>query len=377
MFRIAYVINNLASQGGAERVVAACARGLRKAGHKVAIVSLLEAGPLGETLREEGIVVEALDLRELHPRRLRPVLTALVRVLKRLDPEIVHAHLFLSHFYASMASAWLGKAYLVSEQNLPPRRPLWVSAYCRLTQGSVRRWIGVSNPVCRDLVERVGIRTSRVTCIRNCVALESLRGISRTERLGTFAGVFGEEARDARGPVILNLGRLTRQKGQDLLIRAVALLVERGLDPRLYLAGDGAQRDSLESLVRELGLEGIVFLTGYRPDGATLLNACDIFAFPSRWEGLGLALAEALAAGRPAIASKLDVFADFVEAEDAVRFCEVEDVRELADVIESVWRDYATMESRALARIETARSRLSSDRMVEEHLKLYGEVIRR
>jgi glycosyltransferase involved in cell wall biosynthesis len=103
----------------------------------------------------------------------------------------------------------------------------------------------------------------------------------------------------AGAKVICCVARLARQKGQDILLEAFALLAAGGRDLRLLLAGDGEDRPALEALADRLGILEKVFFLGRRNDTGALLAASDIYAAPSRWEGLSIAIGEAMLAGLP------------------------------------------------------------------------------
>ncbi|WP_207540470.1 glycosyltransferase [Sabulicella rubraurantiaca] len=100
-------------------------------------------------------------------------------------------------------------------------------------------------------------------------------------------------------PRLLGLGRLHRNKGFDVLIRAMALLP----DATLVIAGEGPERAALEALTRECGVEGRVHLPGWRDDVGALLAASDVFVSSSRHEPLGNMVLEAWGAGRPVVAA--------------------------------------------------------------------------
>lgn len=120
-----------------------------------------------------------------------------------------------------------------------------------------------------------------------------------------------EVPRPTDGRTVVCVGRLTRQKGQDLLVRAVA---QGGLDVSVRLVGPGdpAEHEDLETLARELGIAERVELVG-ADDPVRHLQEADLVVVPSRWEGLPLVLLEAMACGAPVVASSaagVDALAD-------------------------------------------------------------------
>jgi glycosyltransferase involved in cell wall biosynthesis len=115
-------------------------------------------------------------------------------------------------------------------------------------------------------------------------------------------------ARSPRGDVFrfLSVGRLSRQKGQDILLRALAL-ARPDLPPvSLTLVGTGAEEAGLRLLCTELGLDDIVEFAGYTPDPADHFRSHDCFVLASRWEGFGMVLVEALHFGLPLLAADCD-----------------------------------------------------------------------
>jgi glycosyltransferase involved in cell wall biosynthesis len=105
------------------------------------------------------------------------------------------------------------------------------------------------------------------------------------------------------GPLLVGVGRLERQKGFDLLIRAHARVLAEGHAHRLLLLGEGRDREELERLVDALGVGDSVDLPGFERDPLPVIAAADLFCLPSRWEGFGQSLAEALLLGTPVVAA--------------------------------------------------------------------------
>lgn len=210
-----------------------------------------------------------------------------------------------------------------------------VLAHAVATAGGVRRRLAIQhNPVdsygrasqALDLLAGLsGLYTHNVAVSR-AVARSTAHYPGRYRRMlevipnGVRAPVSPPEARRAqrvrwgvgeRESLLVNVGRLSPQKNQAVLLRALAAL------PRTHLviAGEGELRPELEALRRELGLEGRVHLPGNVPseDVAALLHAADGFVFPSVFEGMPLALIEAMAAGLPVVASDIESVREVAE----------------------------------------------------------------
>lgn len=128
-------------------------------------------------------------------------------------------------------------------------------------------------------------------------------GVSPPEKLGTAERErMRQTCKVPEGGILFgSVGRLTAQKGYDILIQAFSGLVRQHQTARLVLIGEGEERVRLERMVSDLKLQEEVTLLGAHPRARQLIQAADVFVLPSRKEGTSLALCEAMAAGMPAI----------------------------------------------------------------------------
>ena len=158
------------------------------------------------------------------------------------------------------------------------------------------RILVVSNEV-KDIVKNTfRINPSKITILRNGITFDEhqYRSIDLTSE---FKGS-GDKIK------IIAVGSLTYQKAMDVLIKSAADLIEgKFLNFIILIVGEGEKRKQLVKLVRELNLEKYVKLLGLRNDAINLIKSCDIFVMPSRYEGLSIAMIEAMACGVPIIAS--------------------------------------------------------------------------
>jgi glycosyltransferase involved in cell wall biosynthesis len=170
------------------------------------------------------------------------------------------------------------------------------------------------------------------------------------------------------GPVLGAVGRLVSEKGFACLLDAFATALHERADLRLVIVGEGSTRASLQSRIDELGLREHVFLPGHLDDAARLYRAFDWVAIPSREEGLGLIMQEAVMAGIPVLCSELPVFRE--QLADTGWYAPVDDVNAWRDAIlralsvsaEAVARDqYAALgpDQAWLSFSQTARALLS------------------
>jgi len=290
-------------QGGAEQVVFDLARGLDSSRYTISVCSILDiTGPQGlyaARLRDAGVDVVSLGLtRKWQLRRAM----ALQGVIDDLQPEILHCHMF----HANVLGRWIGHRagvpHIVSTVHVAERRRRpWRFWLERKTDPFGTITVCVSHSVLQFQSKRTHIPRERFTVIPDGVDTARFAGPSRPP-----AEVRAELGIAADSKVIGSVGRLVAQKGYRYLVRAFARVVDELGDVELVIAGEGPEMSMLQRLARQSGCARRVHLLGRRTDVVDLLHAFDVFAMPSIYEGFGLVLVEAMAAGVPVVASAVD-----------------------------------------------------------------------
>ena len=176
-------------------------------------------------------------------------------------------------------------------------------------------------------------------------------------------------------PLWVVVGRLEEQKGHDVLFESLAQLVRQGMDFTLVVAGEGSRRSWLEQQSLSLGLAPRVQFVGQLEDVGGLLAAADGVILPSRWEGLPLVLLEAMARGRPIVASAVGGMADALEDGVSGSLVPPADVVALAAAVEQLHKraDHALRMGRVAA--QRVRERYTWPAVVEEFEAVYDEVL--
>jgi glycosyltransferase involved in cell wall biosynthesis len=150
--------------------------------------------------------------------------------------------------------------------------------------------------------------------------------------------------------------RLHESKGNAFLVEAARLVLERRPDARFFLVGEGPLREPLEAQARQLGLGDRFVFVGFARDVAAALSAFDLSVFPSLWEGTPLTVFEALAAGKPIVATDADGLLDVLSDRDNARIVPRRDAKALADAIVELMNQPQERERlAAAARITAAR----------------------
>ncbi len=236
---------------------------------------------------------------------------SLRRLIRRIQPDLVHTAVFEADVTGRIAAAGLGVPVAASVVNMSygPERTAdpRVSIHRLALARRLDRWTAqllcdgvhaLTAAVGEDCGTQLGMPESMIRVIPRARSRERLghRSRERREHVRSRLGISPEEF------AVLNVGRREFQKGQSTLLPAVAACG----DSTLLIAGrDGAESSALAALSSELGIVDRVRFLGHRDDVPDLLVAADAFAFPSRFEGLGGAVLEALALGTPIVASDI------------------------------------------------------------------------
>jgi glycosyltransferase involved in cell wall biosynthesis len=311
--RILHVIQEL-GYGGAERVVVSLAEGARRAGHEAAVASA--GGALEQRLDAPTYRLPVLARR---PWLLPAAVRSVRRAVRAFRPDVVHFHN-------------PGMAAVGGLATLRGRRPPGLVTVHGVPEedypsaSRVLRLAGLPVVACGPDVEH-GLRGVRSTTIENAVPPAP----PPADR-GALAAELGFSA-DA--PLVVTVGRLTEQKNQALAVRALASVP----DAMLLILGEGPLRASIAAAAREAGVDGRVVLAGVRPDAREVVGTADAFVLSSTWEGLPLAVLEALAAGTPLVATAVRGVRDLVRDGESALLVPPGDQDALAAALRSVLGD--------------------------------------
>jgi glycosyltransferase involved in cell wall biosynthesis len=176
--------------------------------------------------------------------------------------------------------------------------------------------------------------------------------------------------------VVLSMARLAPDKGLEHLIEAAAMMPHTERRIQIVIAGDGPQRDRLEQLTNYLGVAARVKFLGFREDVGDLLAASDMVALPSLREGLSIALLEAMAAGKPIVASSIGSQREVASHADMARLVPPANPRALCDAIVRLAGDDALMAQLGKTARAVYESRYTEARMLEAYRQLYVELLR-
>ena len=292
----------------------------------------------------------------------------LVRELRRAGPALVHLHLNwpLSGRYVTAAARLGGIPGVVATAHTTPTVsdvPLGQLRH-RLRTMALDRYIAVSGQVETQLCNDLGVPRSKVRVVRNGVPLATFDTAPDAALRRSLGG-------HGRAPIVLTVARLNTDKGHVHLLEAAALVP----DARFVFVGEGPERETLEALARRLGIADRVAFLGNRDDVPQLLASCDLFVLPSLYEGLPISILEAMAAGKPVVATAIGGTSEEVVEGVTGFLVPPADAGALAAGIRRVLCDEAlALRLGAAGRVRAA-AEFSSASMVRGVVSVYDEVI--
>jgi glycosyltransferase involved in cell wall biosynthesis len=343
---------------GGQNQVLLTSLGMMKKGHAVDL-ACRRGSPLAERAAAAGVPVWPVDFGgELSPR---PAFQ-LARVVETMRPDVVQAHdphaLTAAHFAGAG-----GRARLIATRRVDfvPKGPLARWKYRRCP-----RVIVVSGAI-REVLRRAGLDAARLRLVYEGVPDRSPRpgGRAALSAIGVPEGA----------PVIGNVAALVDHKDHRTLLRAAAIVCARRPETRVVIVGDGSLKADLRVLAAEAGIADNVLFTGFRDDVDALLPAFDVFCLSSQMEGLGTIVLDAMAFGRPVVATAAGGIPEAVEDGVTGRVVPVRDEKALAQALEEALADPARRRAWGEAGRRRFLERFSAERMVAETLAVYEEVL--
>ncbi|MDR3751436.1 MAG: glycosyltransferase [Terracidiphilus sp.] len=279
--------------GGAEQVTALLARGLSREKYELhlGLVTQADAGTFD--------LPPWVTIHALAAPRVRSGAFRLLKLVRRLKPDLIlsgMAHLnflvlLLHPFFPPVTRILVRQNSMVSSDLAFAGLPVYTCLLYRMLYRHADRVICQSNAMAEDLARQLGIEDDLIAVLPNPVDLDEIRAAANDPK--QWAGP---------GPHLLAVGRLSPEKGFDLLLRAFATVRQNFPHADLVIAGAGLEETSLQAQCRELGLAAAVRFAGYVRRPYAFFPGATLFVLPSRHEGMPNALLEAAAGGLPLVA---------------------------------------------------------------------------
>ncbi len=332
--RVLFAIGSMRS-GGAERVMSLLTAGLLERGHEVTLLTLasadhdfyaLPAGVRRIALCLEGSSKGAIAGLRANLSRIH----ALRRQFAHVRPDVVLSFLTSMNVLCALGSIGMSHRLVVSER-IDPSRYSEGRLWTLLRTTTYRRascLVVQTEPVAAWFRRELGVRSLPIAVIPNPVVVMPSEA------------VVAEVTVPVPVPYVLAIGRLERQKGFDVLLRAFAKGGAAAIHAQLWIAGAGSELASLVALAESLGIGSRVRFLGQVKDVAQLLRGASLFVLSSRFEGMPNALLEALAAGVPVVSTDCPTGPrELLSDAESGLLVPVDDVDSMAEAISRVLLD--------------------------------------
>ena len=289
----------------------------------------------------------------------------LAKIIKSEKVDIMHAHSRVSQVVVSIASRLTGVPYVTT-----------CHGYFEVRSRKIfDTWgvkvVAISDAVKDHLKYDLGVDKERIKLIYSGIDIDK------------FARYYSQADKDAiraelglkDGPVIGTIGRLSQVKGQRFLVQAMPYIIDRQKDVQCIIVGDGEERFALENLARALNVRDSVRFISSDLDTTKFLAIMDVFVFPSVKEGLGMALLEAMAAGKACVASDIGGISDIIKSSSRGILVPVGDIRIIADSVAQLLGNKILRQNMGDDARRFAGEKFSLDVMRDHIIQLYGEVL--
>ncbi len=356
---------------GAEQVILELAKSLQRSGHTPIIGVVENSDPLYRELADAATRAGLPNVIFKCRRRFDLATIASIRkFVKQKNVAVVHSHGYKADFYAFFSTLF-SKAKTISTCHpwLECETSHKAKLYTSFDKYLLKRFskIVAISPEINEELTLSGISQNKIRIIEN--------GID-CSRFGDFE--YGEIRRSlgiSDGATIIGtIGRLSPEKGHLILLKAAKSLVKAGANINFIIVGDGESREQLENFCLDNELQQHIHFTGVRNDIPELLAVFDIFVLPSLTEGLPMALLEAMAAGKPVIASATGSIPTVIEDGKSGILVPAGNVSALENGLIKLLFDLPSAQQMGQHAGQRIRNRYSSARMADEYMTIYEQL---
>jgi len=352
--------------GGITSYLFTLAKGLTKRGHSVHMAS--SGGNMEKEFLSAGVRIINLNIRtksELDPR-IYLALKSLKQYIKENSIDIVHAQTRITQVMGSLLKKSTGQPFVSTCHGFFKTRlsrklaPCWGDAV-----------IAISSAVQHHLAADFRVDQHKIHLIESGIDLNEFTPVDetmRTQHRNRFN--LGKE------PIIGMIARLSDVKGPDILIEAMHGVLRHVPNAKLLLVGEGKMEGELRTMVKRLELDEHVRFFSVVNHTREMLPLFDIFAMPSRQEGLGLSIMEAQATGLPVIATRVGGIPSLIEDGKTGILIEPENSEALAEAIVKLFEDEDRLGMIGSAGRKFIQQNYSSDTMVDKTIALYQRLVR-
>jgi glycosyltransferase involved in cell wall biosynthesis len=384
--RVMQIILDL-KRAGAQEVVRTLAEHLQERGCDVTVCAFQD-GPMRSDIEQLGVKVEILRRPRysivLFPLFLAEILRIrreLARLIEAYGVEVAQTHILevLDFVVLTLRRDTQLRVVLWTVQNaeflptmkhwlLQPKRIVYRLLY-RVLASKVDGFIAVSNEVRQSIIRQIGPIHDKIYTISNAVDIRPF------QKRGDKAALCNALGITPHSRLIATVGRLTEQKGHHYLIDAAQSIVASFPGTHFLFIGEGELSEELQCQVRQNRLSDNIHFLGLRDDVPDLLAAVDLFVLPSLWEGMSVALLEAMAAGKPIVATTVSGNLQAIAHGQTGLLVPPGDSRALANAVCQLLSNVAQAQAMGRKAQQVVTSTFSAQRQAEEHMALYHRLL--
>lgn len=314
---------------------------------------------VAQQIRALGI--EVVDLGMTQKWRI-DTLGRLYQLLRQKRPDILHTWMFHANVPGRVLGRLAGVSIIISSEQTMGQEGRIRRLLNRLTAPLTDRVICVAQKVADFVQAQVGIPSDKLVVIPNGVDVQIFVPSAMTKPA------------DWQPRIIGNVGRLEPVKGTRFLLEAFAQVADQFPDRRVWLVGDGTERQNLEMQTKQLGVTDQIQFLGTRKDVSELLPQMDIFVLPSHWEGMPIAVLEAMAAGLPVVATAVGGTTEVVVPGETGLLVPPADPTALAQAMVTLLTDPALCHRFGLAGRKRVEQQFSIEQTVAKTVALYEKL---
>ncbi|MCK4576135.1 glycosyltransferase [candidate division WOR-3 bacterium] len=300
--KVFYIITGL-DIGGAEKLLLSTLKELNRNIFIPVVLSLYKNSAYLKAFEKTRTKIYYLGYTNKH----NPfIIRRIVQIIRIEEPDIVHTHLPHATVWGRIAAYLSGvRTVFTTEHNISiwKRRHFIFYVLYKLTYRLNTSIIAVSDAVKKKMINEFGIPHEKIKVIYNGVDFDEIKSVTTCPR----------DLLHLSHPIIGTIGRLHKRKGHASIVKGFKTIIKHFQKANLLIVGEGKQREHLQELIKRLELDHSIHLLGSRKDITEILNLIDIFVFSSIEEGLGIALIEACASGKPCIASNIGGIPEIIE----------------------------------------------------------------
>jgi glycosyltransferase involved in cell wall biosynthesis len=343
------------SYGGAERFTLDLIKSLDKEIFNIHLITIKGGGELLGNFRKTGIKIKLFNKKSKLGLK---TIWQISKYLRKEKIDIVHTQLFAGDTWGRIAAWFAGIPIIIStEQNVNKDERRLKKIIKKMLSFITARIIAISEAVKDYQVEMEKISKKKIEVVYNGIDLNNF----------PFTADYHFNRQE---PILGIIGRLEPQKGHLVSLRALNLVVKNNPRVKLIIMGQGSQENIIRQEAQRLGIEGNIIWQKPQDNVLGILKKIDLLVVPSLWEGLGIVILEAQAAGIPVVASSVDGIKEIINEKNGFLF-EKKDYQKLAEIINRIIEKPFMLEGRRTAGRKTVEEKFDIKKIAQRYQNIY------